>query len=239
MYYHARFNDDTRSASPTTVGRRNLYPGPTEYRDIPLLPALDEKGRSAAIRQHVETREQLTTVERLALLKKLNGAAKEYSALARVVDANARRREQESSLPPEHWSRVLPLDPRRWCEDCAGRRVHRHGCQLIEFDGPYIGGYPDDGTRTKYPQRFVKLATPGKHWQPTHHRAHARAVHRRWRAFSNVWTSIGIDYLTRVLEAGAKEPRPPRDTTLPKKRPRKKKVIAFALPVTPMSPVDP
>lgn len=226
LYYRARFNDDMRPASPTNVGKRGLYPSPAiEYRGIPSLPALNGPERLAEIRHRVEAREDLTVTQRLTLLQDLKTETKAYDKLSRGVDANARRRELAPLMPPDHWNYVRPLDPRRWCDDCTGARVHRAGCPLIELDGRYVGGYPDDGTRVQAPKRFAQLTAPGAHWQPSHHRRHARAVARRWRVFCETWTRIGLDYWARVLEAGGKKLCPPQapSASLPRKRRGKKR----------------
>lgn len=184
--YRARFYVDSRPTSPSQVGRRNLYPGPTEFRGVPVLPALKGQARFDERRRFLKS----LTSDELAGAMMRDDETHIATAGIRFIDAEA-------------LNRVAPIDPRRWCDECICGRVHRHGCPMIEMDGKYVGGYPDDGTHKKSPARFGALKDPGAHWLPRHHRQHARAIRRRWTAFRNMWERICLDYLTRWLTSNA------------------------------------
>lgn len=198
------------------MARRNLYPSPMEsYSAVSILPALTESERQAFNCRHVEEQDGFAGWTR-KLRDRIKLEAKKYAEVSKAVQRNEARRlrmEGRTGSPaPSHWNVGAVLDPRRWCEDCQGCRRHRAGCPLIVMDGPYVGGYPNDGTRPVR-QSFKKLHKPAPHWQPVHHRQHRQAVARRWHAFRDMWTRIGLDYLARMLNAKGGPVRPPRRTS--------------------------
>ena len=195
IYWRARFNDDARSTTPTSVGRRNLYPGPVNgYAGIPVLAALDTSERLARIRKRVEVRLDLTLGQRLDLLSELKDEAAEYAMLSRAVDARASKYKAEPPL-----NHVEPLDPRRWCDECLGARTHRRECPLIEIDGAFVGGYPDDGLQRSAATSFAPLRVPNKTWTQHQHAEHRRAIARRWDAFLLQWAKVGLECLSRAV----------------------------------------
>jgi hypothetical protein len=208
--YAARFFDNTRSASPTTIGRRNLYPGVlADYRAVPVLPALTTVERRDQIRRTaVDLLTTIAAYDGLSLRKKLGlmrewlQSAEDYERWTARIDAN--RLARLSVVPDQdHYNYVLPLDPRRWCDDCQGARVHRAKCEMIAMEGRFVGGYPDDGLRVQ--TSFGKLKTPTSHWQPIHHRHHRRAVARRWAAFTQFWVTLALQAITDML-TGTRRP---------------------------------
>lgn len=226
-YYSARFYADVRSSSPTTISRHGKCPGPSsEYADVPKMQALNTQERLDLLRKRLANY-QGSQEEALCCLREMSANAEKYPALsARVACNTARRRDREALelVPQEYFNHVAPLDPRRWCDECIAARVHRSDCPLTAIDGKYVGGYPSDGLRPVAKPTFTKLRPPAAHWQPVHHRQHARAVRRRWDAFCLAWTKIGLDWFAKKLR-GEGAIRPARAT---KRKPTKRKPSIYA-----------
>ena len=204
QYYSARFNDDTRPTSATMVARRNLYPKSTslDYADLGTPCPLNLAQRIAIVHDRVEAASSQLSKENTRLLsRELMTQARAYNGLATSVDANRIARERAWG-PYDVLNRVLPVDPRRVCDECIAHRRHRQGCVLIEMEGPYVGGYPDDGTQQRT-FKFAELKAPKAHWLPVQHRRHARAVKKRWDAFTASWMHIGLDVFTRAVSAAS------------------------------------
>jgi hypothetical protein len=213
-YYSARFNDDVRPTSPTMVGRRNLYPSPATIECVAVeLPPLSTTERLHSARAQVEGHDWSTQEHALSYLKALVAGVGGFETLSARVDAVARPRASERARL-ENLNTVQPLDPRRWCDECIAARTHRNGCALIEIDGRFVGGYPNDGLTREGRKKFGKLATAAPHWLPSHHRQHERAVRRRWNAFSIMWTKIGLEIIARYFR-GEKPPKDGRSFIVP------------------------
>lgn len=182
-YYSAKFGADRRSVTATTVGKRGMYSRPTnghiEVDISPLTRSEREKLRAEFEREHPDCRIGKENYEDFI-------ASHKWKTVYRPVYNHIHK---ES-------------DPRRWCDDCLAYCRHRQGCELIEIEGTYVGGYQDDGLRRTDP-RFNRLKDPTSRWQAIHYRQHARAVRRRWIAFVASWTSIGIDVFTRAISAAS------------------------------------
>lgn len=198
LYYTARFKNDVRAPTATTISKYRSWYSPDEYNNVPVLPPLDEIERFALIRKRVESEQP---DQQQSYLDQLKQDARGYTTLARRVDINKQKRLCSADFIPDHWNYVTPLDPRRWCEDCLGCRVHRRGCPLIDLDGPFVGGYPNDGLLQQAPRKYLApLQTPTKFWTPSQRRQHDRAVARRWKIFAECWNRIGLDLFTKALQ---------------------------------------
>lgn len=201
MYYRTKFTADARPTTPTMVGRRNLYPKPScvdEYADLGSPPPISDEERLARIRERMESSDPVTQAGAMALLKRFRNEAQEYASFAKFVDSNGTKRDYKLFA---HTNLVHPSDPRRWCYECIAYRRHRRGCALIDTEGPYIGGYPDDGLRS--PIKFARLKMPSDRWSAVNWRQHTRAMQRRWDAFIASWASIGLDVFTRAISSAS------------------------------------
>jgi hypothetical protein len=203
------------------VARRNLYPKPQgrEYADLGTPRPLNLVERIAIVYDRVEAASsQLSKQNKRLLSRELLDQARAYGKIAVLVDVNRTARERVGpSLDVLNY--VPPIDPRRWCDDCIAYRRHRQGCTLIEIDGLYVGGYPDDGTRPAF--KFAELQKPKASWRPVHRRQHARAVRKRWDAFIASWTHIGLDVFARAVSSAS-------PVALPVKPRRKQKTQQIA-----------
>jgi hypothetical protein len=171
------------------------------------LPPLSTKERLVAVparvREHAEWLEEsagcrllVHTKQVAAYQERLVAEAHQFEELSKRIAIAACPRDRERRWCPNS---VPLLDPRRWCDECIAAREHRDGCALIAIDGRYVGGYPDDGLTPPKSTRFRTLKQPAAHWSPTTHRQHARAVRRRWNAFSDMWMKIGLEVVARYF----------------------------------------
>ena len=198
----ARFYVDARSASPTSVGRRGMYFRQTDgYPEVAVMPALTTAERFAKFRGRMRSLEAdkgrpLTLEERLDVLENSKEEAELYSSISQRVNRIDERLRRERCH--ECSNTVAPLNPHRWCDECQCARVHRAGCKVRAHDGPYVGGYDDDGLQRAPQTKFGALKQPNAWWTSANHTQHRRAVRLRWDAFLLQWSKIGLECLTRV-----------------------------------------
>ena len=72
---------------------------------------------------------------------------------------------------------------------------------MIFHDGAFVGGYDSESGRAPS-TRFAALRSPDPSWMPIHHKQHRRAVARRWQAFIEQWTKIGLHVLADSWTVG-------------------------------------
>lgn len=205
-FYSARFNDDTKASTVTSVGRRNMYPKPwVDYHSLGTAQPLNPQERTHLMHEWKDANEDQGPEEGWEPggweSKWRDSDVHAYDRFVLPINANNSRNRTDRF--GDHLSFVRQEDPRRFCEECIAHRRHREGCPLILLDGLFVGGYVDDGLQRSGRPRFTKLRSPGRHWTRMHHRQHARAVRVRWAALVTLWAKIGLDLLTRSITGGA------------------------------------